>query len=119
MCVCVSVFLQLSIRVAIGNGLRPDVWLPFKNRYRVKQIGEFYGATEGASVLFNIADVDHSIGYLSPVANLVLPFAIIKYDQEKDEIIRGPDGRCILCGPGEPGEFIAKIQKQLRSAFCR
>ncbi len=101
----------------------------------MKQIGEFYGATEGdfvlflfcfvlserkgASVLFNINDVDHSIGYLSPVANLVLPFAIVKYDQEKDEIVRDKNGRCILCGPDEPGEFIAKIQKQLRGEIAR
>ncbi len=103
---------QLSIRCAIGNGLRPDVWRDFKQRFRIGQIGEFYAATEGANALFNVGDVEHSIGYLSPVVNLILPFAIVRYDQEKDEIVRGPDGRCIRCKPGEPGEFIAKIIRQ-------
>jgi len=102
---------QLNIRLALGNGLRPDVWLPFKNRFGIKQIGEFYAATEGASALLNVGDVNHSIGYLSPVLGLIAPAKVVKYDQEKEEIVRGPDGRCIECQPGEPGEFIAKIKK--------
>ena len=34
-----------------GNGLRPQIWTPFVERFKVKQIGEFYGATEGNSNL--------------------------------------------------------------------
>ncbi len=103
---------QLSIRVAIGNGLRPDVWLPFKNRFRVGQIGEFYAATEGATALFNVGDVDHSIGYMSPIANLIFPSTTVKYDQVREEVVRGPDGRCVRCKPGEVGELVAKVKKQ-------
>lgn len=37
---------QHRVRLAVGNGLRPSVWEAFVERFRVKQIGEFYGATE-------------------------------------------------------------------------
>lgn len=35
-----------KVRLAVGNGLRPSVWEAFTERFRVAQIGEFYGATE-------------------------------------------------------------------------
>lgn len=34
------------VRLAVGNGLRPSVWEAFTQRFGIKQIGEFYGATE-------------------------------------------------------------------------
>lgn len=30
-----------------GNGLKPEIWKMFQDRFGVKQMGEFYGATEG------------------------------------------------------------------------
>ena len=36
-----------KLRLACGNGLRPDVWAEFKQRFRIPQIIEFYAATEG------------------------------------------------------------------------
>ncbi len=30
-----------------GNGLRPQIWRQFKERFGIKLIGEFYAATEG------------------------------------------------------------------------
>jgi len=33
------------VRLAYGNGLRPDVWQRFRDRFGVKVIAEFYGAT--------------------------------------------------------------------------
>ncbi|MEE4281534.1 MAG: AMP-binding protein, partial [Pseudomonadales bacterium] len=35
------------IRVMMGNGLRPDIWMSFKKRYGINRITEFYGASEG------------------------------------------------------------------------
>lgn len=34
------------VRLAVGNGLRPAIWEEFTQRFGVRQIGEFYGATE-------------------------------------------------------------------------
>ena len=38
-----------NVRLAFGNGLRPDVWNKFRNRFGVGVIAEFYGAT-GSSI---------------------------------------------------------------------
>lgn len=35
------------VRVAFGNGLRPQIWEEFKTRFNIERIGELYGATEG------------------------------------------------------------------------
>lgn len=35
------------VRLMVGNGLRPQIWKQFVRRFGVKEIGEFYGATEG------------------------------------------------------------------------
>jgi len=42
-----------SIRMAFGNGLRPDVWNKFKERFDIGTIAEFYSATEGSSASWN------------------------------------------------------------------
>ena len=35
-----------NVRLAFGNGLRPDIWNRFKERFGVPSIAEFYAATE-------------------------------------------------------------------------
>lgn len=35
------------VRMMYGNGLRPQIWLPFTERFNLARISEFYGATEG------------------------------------------------------------------------
>jgi solute carrier family 27 fatty acid transporter 1/4 len=41
-----------GVEVMWGNGLRPGIWQQFTERFNIKFIGEFYGATEVRS--FNI-----------------------------------------------------------------
>lgn len=36
-----------QVRVAMGNGIRPDTWADFLNRFGDIRICECYGATEG------------------------------------------------------------------------
>ena len=42
-----------NIRLAIGNGLRPDIWDEFQDRFQIPDILEFYGATEGTGSTLN------------------------------------------------------------------
>src|SRR5206468_3451222 len=42
-----------KIRLAFGNGLRPDIWPVMKQRFRIPEILEFYGSTEGNVSMFN------------------------------------------------------------------
>ncbi|XP_050545914.1 long-chain fatty acid transport protein 4-like isoform X4 [Daktulosphaira vitifoliae] len=36
-----------QVRMIIGNGLRPQIWQEFVQRFNIQKIVEFYGATEG------------------------------------------------------------------------
>ena len=46
-----------SVRLAIGNGMRADVWREFQGRFSVGRICEFYGSTEGNANLINTESV--------------------------------------------------------------
>jgi citronellyl-CoA synthetase len=87
----------------MGNGLRPDVWMEFKNRFGVKRITEFYGASEGNVSFFNSLNKDQTIGL---TANKI---ALVAYDVDADEIVKSPDGRCQKVKKGEPGLLLARI----------
>jgi fatty-acyl-CoA synthase len=54
------------IRLCCGNGLRADIWEPFKKRFRIPQILEFYAATEGNISLFNVEGRPGAIGRTPP-----------------------------------------------------
>ncbi|XP_032687154.1 long-chain fatty acid transport protein 4 isoform X2 [Odontomachus brunneus] len=98
-----------KIRLMFGNGLRPQIWESFVKRFGVKQIGEFYGATEGNSNLVNIDNTVGAVGFVPRYASVLYPVALLKVDDETGEPLRGPDGFCIPCKPGEPGVFVGKI----------
>jgi acyl-CoA synthetase (AMP-forming)/AMP-acid ligase II len=36
-----------KVRAMLGNGLRAKIWKEFVERFRIKQISEIYGSTEG------------------------------------------------------------------------
>jgi fatty-acyl-CoA synthase len=55
---------KVSLRFAIGNGMRPDIWVKFQKRYNVKRVIEFYGATEGNVGSFNSTGKVGALGYM-------------------------------------------------------
>jgi acyl-CoA synthetase (AMP-forming)/AMP-acid ligase II len=42
-----------KVRFMFGNGLRPDVWQRFVDRFGIEMVGEFFNSTEGVMALFN------------------------------------------------------------------
>ena len=38
-----------EVRLVFGNGLRPQIWKSFVERFGIKNVAEFYGSTEGNS----------------------------------------------------------------------
>jgi acyl-CoA synthetase (AMP-forming)/AMP-acid ligase II len=42
-----------NVRVMYGNGLRPDVWHRFVERFGIETVGEFFNSTEGVLALYN------------------------------------------------------------------
>ncbi len=97
------------IRLACGNGLRPDVWGEFKDRFRIPQILEFYAATEGNFSLYNAEGEPGAIGRIPPFLARRLPTALIGFDVDKSEPVRDADGFCIRCAANEVGEAIGRI----------
>jgi citronellyl-CoA synthetase len=91
------------IRAMIGNGMRPDVWMGFKNRFKIKRIVEFYGASEGNVSFANLMNKDCTVGMTSAQV------ALVKYDIHNDEIVRDENGFCVEVAPGEPGLLLGKI----------
>ncbi|XP_054002850.1 long-chain fatty acid transport protein 4 [Hylaeus anthracinus] len=101
-----------KVRLMYGNGLRPNIWKKFVDRFGVPQIGEFYGATEGNSNLVNIDNTIGAVGFVPLYAGSFYPVGLLKVDEETGEPVRGPDGLCVRCKPGEPGVFVGKINSK-------
>lgn len=87
----------------LGNGLRPDVWDQFKERFGVERICEIYGSTEGNVTFLNLLNKEKTIGAASTKV------ALVAYDNENDEILRDSKGRCIEVPKGEPGLLMGEI----------
>ncbi len=97
------------LRLACGNGLRPDVWEPFKQRFRIPRILEFYAATEANFSLYNCEGKPGAIGRIPSFLAHRVRVALVKLDLETGEPVRGADGHCVKCEPNEPGEAISPI----------
>jgi len=110
--------IRHKVRLAFGNGLRPDVWPQLKQRFRVPDILEFYGSTEGNVSLFNFDGREGSIGRIPKWLRKRFNTRLVQYDVETEEVVRGTDGLCIECGPGQVGQCIGQIAaSDARSEF--
>jgi fatty-acyl-CoA synthase len=103
------------LQVAVGNGLRADVWEAFQSRFDVPRIREFYSATEAPGIIFNFTGKVGSVGRV-PLRKLG-PMKLIRYDVEHDAVVRGASGLCIECEPGEVGELVIRLPEKPRSAL--
>ena len=94
---------QHKIRVMIGNGLRPDIWMEFKQRFGIKHINEFYGASECNLVFTNALNLDKTAG-ICP-----LSYNIVAYDIENDEPLRNKKGFMVPVKKGGTGLLITEV----------
>lgn len=92
-----------AVRKIVGNGLRPDIWRAFKSRFGIDEVYEFYSASEANTAFVNLLNADCTIG-LCPT-----PYALVKYDVDRDEAVRSRDGRLIRVGRGEVGLLISEV----------
>ncbi|XP_051988086.1 long-chain fatty acid transport protein 1-like [Xyrauchen texanus] len=103
---------QHRVRLAVGNGLRPSVWEAFMERFGVKQIGEFYGATECNCSIANMDGKIGACGFNSRILPNVYPICLVKVNEETMELVRDNQGLCVPCQPGEPGLLVGRINQQ-------
>ncbi|MCA9664943.1 MAG: long-chain-acyl-CoA synthetase [Myxococcales bacterium] len=94
-----------AVRVMLGNGLRADIWEPFRQRFGIERIVEFYAATEGNAETANVLGTPGSCGVLLPGK-----MALARYDIERDELVRDAKGFCKRAAAGEPGLLLGAIE---------
>lgn len=98
-----------NVTRVLGNGLRPDIWMQFKNRFGISRVHEFYGASEGNTGFVNIFNFDKTVGW-SPQFGKA--WNVVGYDVDADEPIRGDDERMKSLAVGESGLLIMRINDQ-------
>ena len=91
------------IRAMVGNGLRPDLWDAFRNRFNVEMICEIYGASEGNALFMNLLNKEKTIGMTN------VDVELIKYDVAEDSIFKDSNNKYQKVEFGKPGLLINKI----------
>ncbi|KAI1341317.1 acetyl-CoA synthetase-like protein [Xylariaceae sp. FL0016] len=133
-----------GVRGIYGNGLRPDVWKPFRERFGIETIHEFFNSTEGIMPLDNAARGDfraHSVGHHGLInrwrhRNVFVPVEIdvetgdiardpktgfarrVPYEQGGEILVRQP----VTITPGFPGYYKnaeATDKKYVRDVFAK
>ncbi|MFZ5573510.1 MAG: long-chain-acyl-CoA synthetase [Thermodesulfobacteriota bacterium] len=99
--------LKNPMKKCIGNGLRPDIWHTFKNRFAIRQISELYGATEFGFAFVNMLNIDNTVGMC------LTPFAIVKYDVENERLVPDEKGFLQRVAKGESGMLLGEISEKV------
>ena len=87
----------------VGNGLRPDLWDCFRNRFNVERIIEIYGASEGNALFMNLLNKDETIGMTNARV------ALFEYDVAEDKLVKDTESKFIEVDEGQPGLLLVEI----------
>lgn len=107
--------LKHHVRLAVGNGLRPDIWERFQQRFGIETIAEFYGATESVFASWNLSRNSYSSGAIGQVGLLGDFYSskmqsIVEVDWETEAPRRDlKTGFCFKVPRGEPGELLYAV----------
>ncbi|XP_070622492.1 long-chain fatty acid transport protein 3 [Erythrolamprus reginae] len=99
-----------SLRMAVGSGMRPDVWREFLRRFGNVKVVETYGMTEGNVTLFNYTGTVGAVGRSSWIYKCFSPFELVRFDAVQGGPLRDKNtGRCQRVDIGEPGLLISPV----------
>ena len=104
-----------KVRCMYGNGLRPDVWLRFRERFGVPEVAEFFNSSEGMFTLFVWNRGDYSancVGHHGALWRLLSrdKYVPVGVDHETNEITRDPKtGFAKRNSYNQGGEIIVKL----------
>lgn len=110
-----------KVRCMYGNGLRPDVWDRFRERFDVPEVAEFFNSTEGLFALLNYDRgpyLSSCVGHHGALLRAMLhkTFVPVAIDPSTGDIFRDPKtGFATRNSYSEGGEMIVKIPSE--SAF--
>ncbi|GAA5864950.1 hypothetical protein JCM8547_004245 [Rhodosporidiobolus lusitaniae] len=107
---------QHAVRLAYGNGCRPDVWEKFRERFGVQVISEFFASSEGNGSLFNHNSNSFGAGAVGSEGALLGLFqknkqVIVRVDPLTEEPERTKEGMCVRAEADEPGELVIRIEE--------
>jgi fatty-acyl-CoA synthase len=105
------------IRAITGNGLRPEIWPVFQQRFAIPKIIEFYGATEGNVSMLNYDGKIGAVGRIPHYMRGIMTTRIVRFDIEREMPVRGADGLCLECATNEVGEAVGKIVNEPGKTF--
>lgn len=109
---------QHKIRTGFGNGLRPDVWERFVDRFQIPHLAEFYGSTEGNVTMCNVDGKIGACGVVPPILEGKFRHVrFVKFDVETEQPVRDVEGFCVEAPLGEVGEAIGRISTETRERF--
>ncbi|RAR11343.1 long-chain fatty acid transporter-like protein [Stemphylium lycopersici] len=103
-----------KVRMAWGNGMRPDVWEPFRERFNIPIIHELYAATDGIGTSFNWNAGPFTTGCVG-LRGLIWNWKFgtdevrVKMDVDTEDIMRDKNGFAIRCGVNEPGQVLQRL----------
>jgi fatty-acyl-CoA synthase len=106
-----------KIRAITGNGLRPEIWRNFQQRFAIPKIVEFYGATEGNVSMLNYDGTVGAVGRIPSYMRGIMTTRVVKFDIAREAPVRGADGFCIECADSEAGEAIGMIADEPGKTF--
>ena len=104
-----------QLRCIVGNGLRPEVWSEFVERFNIPHVVEFYGATEGNISMMNFSGKVGAVGRIPNYLRSKTNGDLIKFDVETNTHIKGEDGFLQRTDVGEIGELIGEIPQRRSS----
>lgn len=93
------------VRVIAGNGLRPEIWDEFTQRFGIGRVCEFYAASESNTAFLNVFNVPRSTGVYP------LPLAYVHYDPDTGAPLRGDDGWVCKVPAGQPGLLLSPVNR--------
>ncbi|MGC5246967.1 long-chain-acyl-CoA synthetase [Gordonia sp. DT219] len=95
-----------GVRLIVGNGMRPDIWDEFRERFGIDRIVEFYGASELNLVFVNAFSASRTAGFCP------LPYAIVEYDED-GKPKRDAEGRLTKVKRGGTGLLLSGINDRV------
>ncbi|KAF4633123.1 hypothetical protein G7Y89_g4994 [Cudoniella acicularis] len=107
-----------NVRCMFGNGLRPDVWLKFRERFNVPEVLEFFNSSEGVFGLSNYCRGDYLINCVGHhgavlryrMRNMFVP---VQIDHSTGTLVRDPSTGFAKRQPYEVGgEIIVQLPSE-------
>ncbi|VFV21340.1 long-chain fatty acid transport [Lynx pardinus] len=100
---CLPLYHSAGNIVGIGQCLLHGMTVVIRKKFSASRFWDDcikYNCTVGAC------------GFNSRILSFVYPIRLVRVNEDTMELIRGPNGLCLPCQPGEPGQLVGRIIQQ-------